>query len=466
MQVIDQNNLNTPRPFSISYRQQDGDIYVYNGDKRLSVKDIFNEMRSRYTSRFRGAIVYSERTLRENIKETQRIMAKYFGEKYNLVWAMKSAPVKRIVEIAAEEGAAFDVGSYEEMSLALKYTKGNNVYHTSPGKFDWDVKAIVENKCISITDNLAELKELNALALSRKEIADVGIRINPSVDSNTQAEVSTGSIDSKFGVPEISRQYFEEIEGMKNVRIRILHMHIGTQISSIDDYLLALKSMIAVYNVFIGRGFKIDTIDIGGGFPFSYQEEVVTDDAGDTGHVFTNHIQHSFEDYIAAIASAMKSALGTSNLPTISIEPGRHIAAGTAFAVGYILNTKMYPNGIQWLMSSISVNDLYFKQIVPSTFFDVHVLTQGANSETVPTAIGGTLCFSGDVLTPSGKALLLQNDIARNDIVMYGNIGAYSLLGSGNFHNMPRLPIVMIGLNSELVEIREQEKPYFEQTNI
>ena len=152
------------------------------------------------------------------------------------------------------------------------------------------------------------------------------------------------------------------------------------------------------------------------------------------------------------------------NIHRIAIEPGRHIAAGTAFALGYVLNTKMYPNGIRWIMSSVSVNDLFHKELIPDQYFDIHVLNEGSR-EVIPSAVGGTLCFSGDILSPSGIAINLPQDIKRGDIILYNDVGAYSLLGSGNFHNMPRLPVFMIDVDLNLIELRKQEKPYFEETD-
>lgn len=465
MRVIDPNDLNRSNPFSIAVRERDGDLVIENGTGSVGMKHLFRELQSMYPSRFRGAIVYSESVLRSRIRETRRVMAKYFGEKYTVAWAVKSAPVDRLVSIAADEGAAFDVGSYEELTLARRYADGERIYHTSPGKFDWDIEAIVANRCVSITDNLTELRELDAAGARHNVTIDVGIRVNPAVDSKTTKEISTGSLDCKFGLPEFGPAFFEEVRTLRHVNIRILHMHIGSQIASPDDYAAALGSMVKVYKSFTRNGFTIDTIDVGGGFPYSYQDESVEEEietAAAGSHAFFNHIRYSFEDYIRVIAETLTSTFGTTALPTISIEPGRHIAAGAAFALGYVLNRKMYPNGIQWLMSSISVNDLFFKLLASDTFFDVHVVTQEHSDRTVPTAIGGTLCFSGDILTPRETAIRLPENISRNDLIMFANVGAYAILGSGNFHNMPRLPIVMIGQDSALVELRGQETPYFE----
>ncbi|MCF8070215.1 MAG: hypothetical protein K9L30_16650 [Desulfobacterales bacterium] len=462
MKVITSNTLEKKSEFAIQFTRETDDIYIDNEISRISIKTLYKELKQQYTSRFRGAIVYSEKTFRNNIRRTIEIMSQYFGERFNLEWAVKSSPVRELVKIAAEENAAFDVGSYEELVLASEFTDGKNIYHTAPGKFDWDIEAIVKNKCVSISDNLMELREINDLSKSYDFITDIGIRINPAISSHTQKEISTGGLDCKFGLPEMNESFFNEVKKMTHINIRVLHMHIGSQVSEPDDYLLALKSMTGVYKSFTDHGIKIDTIDIGGGFPHCYMESRENDiRVSEENHAFMNFVPYTFEDYISKIASSIKSALGNDH-PRISIQPGRHITAGTAFAIGHILNVKQYPNDIRWLMSSVSTNDINEKMGSPDFFVDFHILPQIPSSEQVPTAIGGALCFSGDILTPWETSVNAPKIISRNDIILYTNIGAYSVFGSGNCHNIPRLPILMIDRQSNLIEIRPQEKPYFE----
>lgn len=460
MRVIDANNLEEKVKFSMLFKQKEDDILIVNGEKKISAKDILNKIRVKYSSKFRGAIVYSEKTFRNNLKETHKILSKYFGDDYKLLWAVKSAPIKGLVAIAADEKVGFDVGSHEELMMAKKCNvNGAQIYHTASGKFDWDIEAIVNHDCVCISDNLTELNLVNEIAKKSNKKITIGIRINPSVDASTKKEISTGRLDCKFGIPEISDDFFSQLKSLKNVAVKILHMHIGSQIGSPEDYEKAAESMINVLKKFKSHGFNIDTLDIGGGFPYNYSSASISEH--DDKHAFCNQARFSFENYISKVKQLLESMLGK-NIPCIAFEPGRHIAAGAAFALGYVLNTKKYPNGLQWIMSSINVNDLWHKELLPDTYFDVHVLSE-KNSDKIPSAIAGTLCFSGDILTPSNLAVNLNKNIKRGDIIFYNNVGAYCLLGSGNFHNMPRVPIFMVDTDGALKELRGQEKTYFDE---
>ncbi len=465
MRVLSPNDLTTNKKFSMQFRYHRDDIMVRNADRELSIRALFDLVKSKYPSRFRGAIIYSEEVFRNNLRFTAATMRKYFGDKFNLFWAVKSAPVKKLVEIAAEESAAFDVGSYEELCLAKDFVSGARIYHTAPGKFDWDLEALAKYDCVSISDNPVELKLLDSKAKSLGKRLAVGLRINPAIESTTQRGIATGTLACKFGLPEISESLMEQLTELSNLDIKILHMHIGSQIAEPAEYERALSVLINCYRRLKGRGLPVDTLDIGGGYPYRYRDAAQKSDPDretQGEHAFHNYVPYDFEDYISRIHAILKKELGD-NLPWLTIEPGRHIAAGTAFALGYVLHTKQYPNGIQWLISSISVSDLCHKAILPDTYFDIHTIG-GDRTDTTPTAIGGTLCFSGDILTPPGQAINLRKQIKRQDILLFNNIGAYTIIGSGNFHNMPRLPILLIDLQSNLLEIREQERPYFEET--
>lgn len=100
---------------------------------------------------------------------------------------------------------------------------------------------------------------------SFRDCTPVGIRINPSIDSSTQKEISTGNLDCKFGIPELSEDFFDVLKTLTNLDVTILHMHIGSQISNPLDYVKALELLIKVYMKFKEKGYDINTIDIGGG---------------------------------------------------------------------------------------------------------------------------------------------------------------------------------------------------------
>ena len=453
MRTISPAKISVVTDYALRFTEEESDILVECGKTKQGVRDLFENLRQRYPNHFRGAIIHSEEQFKENIKKTGNILSKYFP-KNKLLWAVKSAPFKELAAAALEAGANLEVGSFEELSLALAAGAGREkIYHTSPAKFDWDIDKIVESGCTTISDNLTELVLINDKAGAANKTISAAIRINPMVQTRTQGIYSTGNINCKFGLPNISAEFLKQIKGLKNINLNMIHMHIGSQVSNSENYTMAVKNLIKIYELFIECGFNIETMDIGGGFPYPYSVcPELNEGKGD--QAFFNYIEESFEDYISKIAAVFRKNMGT-DMPAIAIEPGQHLIAGTAFALGYVLNVKKYPSGLQWIMSSVNVNDLWHKTLSPEIYFDIHILKDG-DDKLVPSGVGSTLCYSGDILTPWEVAVNLPEKTEREDPILIKNTGAYSRLGAGNFHNMLRLPVLMIDKDGNLKEICPQ----------
>lgn len=440
------------------YDEDNNDIIIYNLATPISAKSLFTSIKTKYPSRFRGAIVYSEKIIRDNICKTKNLMTSYFGDKYSIIWAMKSAPIDRLAQIAGEEQIAFDVGSCEEMRIAYSIAEGNRIYHTSPGKYDWDIETIIEHDCIPICDNITELQLLNGAATRFNKKVKCGIRINLMEDRIDSNRVFVGY---KFGIHEDLQQFIDQVKTLSHLDIQLLHMHIGTQLSTPSHFDKALHKQLKVFDMFASAGIHIDTIDVGGGFPFNYLTPLSNDSIThySSNDSFTSYIPYQLEDFLKRIHDIFTSHFH-SKMPRIAIEPGRHIVAGSAFAIGYVLHCKR-SNLFNWIISSISSNDIYHKSVTPDIHYEIYTICEKIG-EDIPTAIGGPLCYYGDVITPINRSISLNSKIDRGDTLLINHVGAYSVTGSGNFHNMPRLPILMLDRKSNLVEIRPQETPYFE----
>lgn len=84
-----------------------------------------------------------------------------------------------------------------------------------------------------VVDNFDELMLLDQLAVSRGKVAEILFRIKPGIDAHTHDFVRTGQIDSKFGLALETGEAMEAVRqavGMKGVRLKGVHCHIGSQI--------------------------------------------------------------------------------------------------------------------------------------------------------------------------------------------------------------------------------------------
>ena len=102
-------------------------------------------------------------------------------------------------------------------------------------------------------------------------VTSIGIRLNPNVDANTLSKISTGKLDSKFGL--LSKNFLrfcKSSKNLKNIKISAISVHIGSQITSVAPYkrtLNALRKIIKLSKI------NFDYIDLGGGFGIQYKNK-------------------------------------------------------------------------------------------------------------------------------------------------------------------------------------------------
>ncbi|MGQ3122018.1 MAG: diaminopimelate decarboxylase, partial [Aliihoeflea sp.] len=72
---------------------------------------------------------------------------------------------------------------------------------------------------------------LSALASQRGRRAPALLRINPDVDASTHAKITTGRLDSKFGIPiDDALAMYDRLAALPGLDLHGLAVHIGSQI--------------------------------------------------------------------------------------------------------------------------------------------------------------------------------------------------------------------------------------------
>ena len=119
-----------------------------------------------------------------------------------------------------------------------------------------------------------ELDEINALAINKKTLVNISIRVNPDVDANTHKKISTGRSDDKFGIP-ISKvvEIFKRKNNYNNLKINGIAIHIGSQITRIDPFKNAFEKIKKLISRLEKNNINIKNLDLGGGIGINYFEK-------------------------------------------------------------------------------------------------------------------------------------------------------------------------------------------------
>ena len=95
-------------------------------------------------------------------------------------------------------------------------------------------------------------------------VTPIGIRINPGVDANTLSKISTGKVDSKFGLPRSNfLKFCRNASKYKNIKIKAISVHIGSQITSVGPYRKTLNVLEKIIRL---SKINFEYVDLGGGF--------------------------------------------------------------------------------------------------------------------------------------------------------------------------------------------------------
>jgi len=387
--------------------------------------------------------VMDESALRTKCQEYIQAFRNYYPNS-EVIYASKVFSTMAMCRLVEEEGLGLDVVSGGELHTALAsnfpagkiYFHGNN---KTPEELEMGLEARIGR---FVVDNFYELELLNELARQRKTKAKILLRVSPGIDAHTHHYIKTGMIDSKFGMAITNGQALMAVEkalSMKNLELKGIHCHIGSQIFDINSFLEAANTMMAFAKDLKTRtGFVTEELNLGGGLGIYYTE-------GDAPQPVAL--------LAATIAKAVKEAAGLHGmpLPKIIVEPGRSIVGEAGITLYTIGSVKEIPGIRKYVAVDGGMTDnprpaLYQAKYEAALANKMNIPAE----ETV--SIAGKCCESGDML-------IWDIDMPRvtaGDIMVFSSTGAYNYSMASNYNRILKPAVVFAGNGSaDLVVKRE-----------
>ena len=195
------------------------------------------------------------------------------------MYASKALNCKEMCRIVKEEGLGIDVVSGGELftALSVDFPVEKIVFHGNNKTQDELIMAIESGVGRIVVDNLTELRTIEALAKERDKNVGVMLRVKPGIDAHTHNFIRTGQIDSKFGFALETGEAFEavkEVIAQKNLTLKGLHCHIGSQIFDVDPFKLAARVMLELMARLKNElSYEVEELNLGGGFGIKYLKD-------------------------------------------------------------------------------------------------------------------------------------------------------------------------------------------------
>lgn len=386
-------------------------------------------------------MVFSVDTIRQKIGALRsQFLDRY--ENVRAAYAGKAFLPLAMCKVIEEEGLCLDVVSGGELYTALKVGfPVDRIEFNGNNKSMEEIQMAVEHQVGRIIIDGADELELIEKACSNtgKKIKAL-LRISPGVDAHTHQFITTGNVDSKFGIPlhgDMLEQVFLKIQASDWVELLGFHIHIGSQLHENETYLNAVAVLLDTIGDIQKRfGFQTKEINIGGGFGVRY-----TDEDQVKPYSF-------FLDPVMELIDRWSRQTGIPR-PTVVIEPGRSIVANagtTLYRVGAI---KEIPGVRKYVSVDGGMTDNIRTALYDSKY-ECHVNTGTTQQETV--TICGKCCESGDILIKDA----IVNAPKRGDVVSIFSTGAYCFPMASNYNKIPMLPVVFISGGEDKLVVRRQ----------
>lgn len=371
--------------------------------------------------------IYSKKHIIEQFKSYQDSLQ---GTTSLICYAVKANSNIAILNILAKLGAGFDIVSRGELERVLAAGgKANKIVFSGVGKsFDDITRALdVGVYCFNV-ESVNELNRIQTIAERMGKKAPISLRINPDVDAKTHPYISTGLKENKFGIDIAEAEHiYEYASTLKNLDIKGIDCHIGSQLTTLDPFLDALDRLLVLTDKLIQKGITIEHLDLGGGLGVCYHDEKPP----------------VAQEYIQAVRERL---IGRDL--TLLFEPGRYIVANAGILVTRIeyLKDTTHKN---FAIVDAAMNDL-IRPALYEAWMNIQPVIQ-KQEQPKQYDIVGPICETGDFL---GKDRSLS--VNEGDLLAIFSAGAYGFAMSSNYNSRARAAEVIVeGDKIHLIRDRE-----------
>ena len=204
----------------------------------------------------------------EKIKEQYNKLEKAFSNcEARFFYACKALTNINILKYIQQLGAGLDCVSIYEVRLGIKagFKPGNILY--TPNCVDFN--EIVEAKDLGVNLNIDNISILEQFGNKFGGSYPICIRLNPHIMAGGNFKISTGHVDSKFGISIHQLRHIERVVKTFKMKVKGVHMHTGSEIKDVGVFLEGLEVMFSTATHFPELTF----IDLGSGFKVPYQPD-------------------------------------------------------------------------------------------------------------------------------------------------------------------------------------------------
>lgn len=363
---------------------------------------------------------YSSATLRRHFEVFD---APFAGLDRKVCYAVKANSNLAVLKVLADCGAGADVVSEGEIRRALAAgIAPENIVFSGVGKTKEEMRFALHQRIFQFNiESEAELLALNDVAIGMNLRAPIAIRVNPDVDAKTNAKISTGRKENKFGI-DIGKapELYAKAAVLTGIKVQGVSVHIGSQLTSVEPFRKAFIKVRALVNGLRKSGLRITTIDVGGGLGVPYERKSAAPPSP------------------AEYGAVVKDILGDMGC-TLVFEPGRLLVGNAGILVTQVIYMK--PTDTRnFAIVDVAMNDLLRPSLYGAHHDIIPVAEPAEGAKETPIDIVGPVCETGDTFAEQRPLPLPKT----GDLLAFRTAGAYGAVMSSTYNSRHLTPEVLV----------------------
>ena len=391
--------------------------------------------------------LYSRAAIEDAYQELDRGLG---SMPHTLCFAVKSNGNLSILNHLARMGSGFDIVSGGELEHLRRIgVRGDRIVFSGVGKDQHEIREALNYRTaghkgragilLFNVESEAELEVLSGEAARQVQKGNappaVAIRVNPDVQAGGHPHIATGRHEHKFGLDWTgARRLYLGHRDSKWIRWQGISAHIGSQITSLEPFRLAVGRLAGYVGELRRAGIELRYLDVGGGLGVQYTDQKVP----------------RRTTYARLVAQLVRK-LGVHLL----LEPGRSIIAPAGVLLTRVLYTKTN-RGKTFVVVDSAMNDL----MRPALYGAIHPITKvrrenadrGAPRKRVD--VVGPVCETGDCFLHDWPL----GEVQTGDVLAIWVAGAYGMAQASNYNARCRPAEVLVeGKRFHLIRRRETQ---------
>ncbi|MCK6612477.1 MAG: diaminopimelate decarboxylase [Bacteroidia bacterium] len=331
-------------------------------------------------------------------------------------YACKALNNSAILKVLHKEGSGLDTVSINEVLLGLRagFTPQEIIFTPNCVSIEEIQEAVKLGVHINI-DNISILEQFGAIY---GDSVPCCIRINPHILAGGNSKISTGHIDSKFGISVYQLRHVLRVVESQKIKVNGLHMHTGSDILDSGVFLQGAEILFDAAKHFPNLEF----LDFGSGFKVAYKPGDITTDIEELGAALSSRFLEFCEEYGKPLE--------------LWFEPGKFLVSESGF---FLVKVNVLKQTTATVFAGVDsgLNHL-IRPMLYDSYHHIENISNPNGRQRIYTVVGyicETDTFGWD------RQL---NEVREGDILCFRNAGAYGFTMSSNYNARFRPAEVLI----------------------